>query len=126
MLIGLVGVVAGMRGQDPRWVVGGLVLLVAGVTELALREHLAGGKSHVLLLAFVPTAALHLVLVVLAPFRLIGPGALVFDLLLFGGFAWLLRRVHGVLVPAGQGDTERLEGDAADKRPGVLSIGDQR
>jgi hypothetical protein len=126
MLIGLVSVVGGMFAQDPRWVVGGLVILVAGVAELALREHLAGCRSHVPLLAFVGTGTLHLLVVVVAPFRVIGPGALAFDLAVFGGLAWLLRRVRGALVPVGQDDAEMLEGDAADKRPGVLSIGDQR
>lgn len=63
IVLGLVLVAVGLSrgqsdGQDP--MLGGLGLAAVGVVELTLREHLAGYRSHALLLAFLPVVALQL------------------------------------------------------------------
>ena len=96
MLVGIVIFVVGLlSGGDARGAtligIGALVLTVA-VAELCIREHLAGFRSHSLLLALLPVVALHTFgyFVMRGFYR--GPLAIFVDLALFGALALLL---HG-------------------------------
>jgi hypothetical protein len=53
ILIGLIGAVAGLATQSTGLLLGGLGLLVVSSLELAVREHLAGYRSHSSLIAAV-------------------------------------------------------------------------
>ncbi|MDO9408706.1 hypothetical protein [Patulibacter sp.] len=57
ILVGLIGAVAGLATQSTGLLLGGLGLLVASSLELALREHLAGYRSHSSLIAAVVAMA---------------------------------------------------------------------
>ena len=50
---GLVMIAIGLVGGSPALLLGGLLVASVGGLELALREHLAGYRSHPTLLAFV-------------------------------------------------------------------------
>lgn len=51
MLVGLVMLVVGVLRQDPKVITAGVALGCLGGLELAVREHLAGYRSHTMLLA---------------------------------------------------------------------------
>lgn len=54
---GLVMIGIGLFGGSPALLLGGLLVASVGGLELALREHLAGYRSHTTLLAFVGAIA---------------------------------------------------------------------
>jgi hypothetical protein len=84
MLAGAVALVVGLfRGPDPAALAVGIAAMALGVVELSLREHRAGYRQHTLLLAGATAATVHLGFVLLAPFRYVGPLALLLDLLVF-------------------------------------------
>ena len=95
MLAGIVAAAIGLAGGGWSVLVAGLALCgVAGV-ELAFREHFAGYRSHALLLAAVPTVAVHAALVV----SIGGPPladvlTLVVDVSLFAVLFSALRRAY--------------------------------
>jgi len=66
MLAGIVAAAIGLAGGSGGWpiLVAGLALCAVGGLELAFREHFAGYRSHTLLLAGVPTVAVHAALAV--------------------------------------------------------------
>lgn len=70
--------------------IGALVLAVV-VGELCLREHFAGFRSHTLLLAALPVAVAHGVVVLAITDAWRGPLTLAVDLAVGGALAWWLR-----------------------------------
>lgn len=54
------------HGGNPR-IIGGIVLCAIGVFEFTAREHFAGYRSHTLLLAGFPAAAVHGIVLLIAP-----------------------------------------------------------
>ena len=54
------------NGGQPR-IIGGVVLCAIGVVEFTAREHFAGYRSHTLLLAGFPAAAVHGIVLLVAP-----------------------------------------------------------
>jgi hypothetical protein len=95
MLFGLALLVVGVaRGRDAgaRMIGGGCLLLTLSVAEMFLREHIAGFKSHVLLLAFLPVLSLHAATYFLVTTSWRGPVALAVDVAVFAALAIPLRR----------------------------------
>ena len=90
MGVGLVLFLIGFAGA-PALLVAGVGVLVVVVAELCLREHLAGFRSHSILLAMLPVTTVHLGVVVLGNVTWRGPLALAVDLAIAGGLAWWLR-----------------------------------
>jgi hypothetical protein len=133
MLAGLVSVTVGvLRHGGPSGapsILLGLGLLGLGVAELSLREHLSGVRSHLVLLAFLSTAAIHVLAVLVAPLPLVGPGALAFDLALFaaalGLFQGAWKRASRDLVPGGQEGVGTLDAHATESGPTVVSIAEE-
>src|SRR5206468_10072891 len=66
MLAGIVAAGIGLAGGSGGWpiLVAGIALCAVAGLELAFREHFAGYRSHTLLLAGVPTVAVHAALAV--------------------------------------------------------------
>jgi hypothetical protein len=66
MLAGIVAALIGLAGGPGEWpiLVSGIALCAVAGVELAFREHFAGYRSHTLLLAGVPTVAVHATLTV--------------------------------------------------------------
>jgi hypothetical protein len=66
MLAGIVATVIGLAGGSGGWpiLVAGIALCGVAGLELAFREHFAGYRSHTLLLAGMPTVAVHAALAV--------------------------------------------------------------
>jgi uncharacterized membrane protein len=96
MLIGLVLLAVGIaRGRDAgaEMVGGGCLLLTLSVAEMSLREHLAGFRSHVLLLAFLPVLTVHAAVYFLVSDRWRGPVALAVDAVAFAALAVPLRQI---------------------------------
>jgi hypothetical protein len=54
---GLVGAVVGYVGQGAAALVVGVVVCALGVVEVTAREHFSGYRSHTILLAAIPAAA---------------------------------------------------------------------
>jgi hypothetical protein len=99
MAAGLAIFVAGMLsdGQRARWLLGvAVAMLVVVVGELCVREHLAGFRSHTLLLAMLPVAILNGLAVVVAGDGWTGPPVLLADLALAGALTWLLQTRYRV------------------------------
>ena len=69
----------------------GALMLTVVVTEMCLREHFAGFRSHSLLLALVAVAAVHTVLLLTTDFWR-GPVVAVVDLAAWAGLSFLLYR----------------------------------
>ena len=97
MLAGIVVAGIGLAGGSGGWpiLVAGIVLCALAGLELAFREHVAGYRSHTLLLAGVPTVAVHAVLAV----TIGGPPVadvltLVVDVAVFALLVSVLRRVY--------------------------------
>lgn len=78
-----------IRGQDDGAVLlgAGTLLATGGVVELTAREHFAGFRSHVLLLAFLPVVAGHTVVALWITEDYRGPVSLLVDLAVFGALA---------------------------------------
>jgi hypothetical protein len=94
MAAGLAIFVAGMLsgGHRARWLLSvAVAMLVVVVGELCVREHLAGFRSHTLLLAVLPVAILNGLAVVVAGDGWAGPPVLLADLALAGALAWWLQ-----------------------------------
>ncbi len=92
MAVGLVLFVLGFASSAPALFVAGVGVLVVVVAELCLREHLAGFRSHSILLGLLPVTVVHLGVVYLADATWRGPLALALDLAVAGALAWWLRR----------------------------------
>lgn len=68
ILVGAIGTVVGLNrgishGGPPLF--AGLAAVVVGTTEVTLREHLSGYRSHTLILALLPTIAFHTAVVLI-------------------------------------------------------------
>ncbi len=92
MAVGLVLFVLGFASSAPALFVAGVGVLVVVVAELCLREHLAGFRSHSILLGLLPVTVVHLGVVYLADATWRGPLALALDLAVAGALAWGLQR----------------------------------
>ncbi len=91
IFVGIVVIAAALLGGSPRGLlIGfGLALIMAATMELCLREHLAGYRSHSVLIAACAAVILALPLVLLSGLPkvlVLGAGAV-----LFGVLWWLLR-----------------------------------
>jgi hypothetical protein len=98
LVAGVVGVAIGLargpaQGKAPLLV--GLGLCALSVVELTLREHLAGYRSHALLIAFIPVVALETLVGLVSGDRNAARIALVPEAILFVLlFRFLRRRFH--------------------------------
>jgi hypothetical protein len=98
MAAGIVIFAIGFASNDVRTLAIGAIVLAVVTGELCLREHLSGFRSHTLLLAALPVAIVHgvVVLAITSDYR--GPAALAVDLAAGGALAWWLqgrfRRAH--------------------------------
>ena len=93
MAVGIVLFALGFFGGGPALLLAGTGVLAVVVTELCLREHFAGFRSHSLLLGLLPVATVHLGAVYVGGVTWRGPLALAVDLALAGALAlWLQRR----------------------------------
>ncbi len=90
MAVGLVLFVIGFAGAAAP-LLAGVGVLVVVVSELCLREHFAGFRSHSTLLALLPVTAVHLAVVLLISEDWRGPAALAVDLAIAVGLAWWLQ-----------------------------------
>jgi hypothetical protein len=72
--------------------VGGIVLCALGVIEVTSREHLAGFRSHSILLAAIPTVGAEFLLVRVMPSSWPRATALIGDAIVFALLFWPLRR----------------------------------
>ena len=91
MAVGIVILLIGFASR-PALLLAGVGVLVVVVSELCLREHFAGFRSHSILLAFLPVTVAHLIVVLLVSGDWRGPSALAVDLAVTGGLAWWLRQ----------------------------------
>lgn len=91
MAVGIAIFLIGFAGA-PALLLAGVGVLVVVVSELCLREHFAGFRSHTILLGLLPVAVLHLAIVLLVSDDWRGPPALAADLAIGGGLAWWLQR----------------------------------
>jgi hypothetical protein len=94
MAVGLVMFGLGFEShgaQATRLLTIGAGVLAVVVGEMCLREHLAGYRSHTLLLAAMPVAIAHLLVWALVTDSYVGPLALAVDVALAGALAWFLR-----------------------------------
>ncbi len=91
MGVGLVLFLIGFAGA-PAVLLAGVGVLVVVVAELCLREHLAGFRSHSILLAMLPVTTVHLALVLVGDVTWRGPPALAVDLAVAGALAWWLQQ----------------------------------
>ena len=87
----------GFATNDVRTLAIGAIVLAVVTGELCLREHFSGFRSHTLLLAALPVAVAHglVVLAITRDYR--GPVALAVDLVAGGALAWWL---HGRFIRA--------------------------
>ncbi len=97
--IGMVAGIAifglGFATNDVRTLAIGALVLAVVTGELCLREHFSGFRSHTLLLAALPVAVAHglVVFAITSDYR--GPAALAVDLAAGGALAWWLhQRFH--------------------------------
>ena len=70
----------------------GVILCALGVIEFTAREHFTGYRSHMTLLAAIPTVGVEFALVRVLPGSLLPVGALVGDAIVFALAFWLLRK----------------------------------
>ena len=91
MAVGIVIFLIGFAGA-PALLLAGVGVLVIVVSELCLREHFAGFRSHSILLALLPVTVIHLAVVLLVSEDWRGPPALAVDLAIAGGLAWWLQQ----------------------------------
>jgi hypothetical protein len=102
ILIGAVGTVVGITrlgngaSQDAPLLFAGLAAVMIGTIEVTLREHRSGYRSHVLLLALLPTILFHTATILIvsaftpAP-RALNVGLLIVDAAIFAVLFKLLR-----------------------------------
>ena len=91
MAVGIVLFLHRLR-RRARLLLAGVGVLVVVVSELCLREHFAGFRSHSILLALLPVTVVHLAIVLLVSEDWRGPPALAVDLAVAGALAWWLQR----------------------------------
>jgi hypothetical protein len=91
MGVGIAIFLIGFAGA-PALLLAGVGVLVVVVSELCLREHFAGFRSHSILLALLPVTVVHLAIVLLVSEDWRGPPALAVDLAIAGGLAWWLQQ----------------------------------
>jgi hypothetical protein len=91
MGVGIVIFLIGFAGA-PALLLAGVGVLVVVVSELCLREHFAGFRSHSILLALLPVTVVHLAIVLLVSEDWRGPPALAADLVIAGALAWWLQQ----------------------------------
>ena len=87
--VGLVLFLIGFAGQLAVLLAGVGVLLVV-VSELCLREHFAGFRSHSMLLAALPVTVVHAGVVIVGGVDWRGPLALALDIAIGAALAWWL------------------------------------
>jgi len=92
MAVGLALFVLGFAAGAVALFLAGVGVLLVVVTELCLREHFSGFRSHSLLLGLLPVSAVHLGVVYAGGVTWRGPLAVALDLLLAGALAWWLQR----------------------------------
>jgi len=98
-LFGLGLVASGTNG--PYLFAIGMLVLVVVVGELCLREHVAGFRSHSILLGLLAVTAVHMVVFYAVTRDWRGPVALAVDLALAGALAyWLQRRFRAAQATA--------------------------
>lgn len=110
MAVGIVLFLAGFASGGLRgaWLLAtGIAVLSIVTSELCLREHFGGFRSHSVLLGLLPVTVLHMLVVLLVSSDWRGPLVLVVDLVLAGGLAWWLR---GRFRVAQDRATRRLSG----------------
>jgi hypothetical protein len=88
-----VGFVLG-SGRGAAMIGAGAFILTVTVTEMCLREHLAGFKSHTLLLAFLPVVVLHSLIYFVISDDWRGPAPVFVDLSVFAVLALLLHQKY--------------------------------
>jgi len=86
-----VGMLSGGGPRSTTLITIGVAILALTVVELCVREHLAGFRSHSLLLAILLVAGLHTLVFVLVTERWRGPLALFVDLAVLGALVLILR-----------------------------------
>ena len=91
MAVGIAIFLIGFAGA-PALLLAGVGVLVVVVSELCLREHFAGFRSHSILLALLPVTVVHLAIVLLVSEDWRGPPALAVDLAIAGALAWWLQQ----------------------------------
>jgi len=101
ILIGAIGTVFGLArlssgAQDAPLLFAGLGAVMIGTIEVTLREHRSGYRSHMILLALLPTILFHTVTILIVsafaqPPRALNAGLLVLDAALFAVLFKLLR-----------------------------------
>ena len=91
MAVGIAIFLIGFAGA-PALLLAGVGVLVVVVSELCLREHFAGFRSHSILLALLPVTVVHLAIVLLVSADWRGPPALAVDLVIAGALAWWLQQ----------------------------------
>jgi hypothetical protein len=91
MAVGILLFLIGFAGA-PALLLAGVGVLVVVVSELCLREHFAGFRSHSILLALLPVTVVHLAIVLLVSDDWRGPPALAVDLAIAGALAWWLQQ----------------------------------
>jgi hypothetical protein len=96
MAVGIVIFGAGLASNSFRLLSIGALMLAVVVGELCLREHFAGFRSHTLLLAALPVAVAHGVVVLAITDAYRGPLTLAVDLAVGGALAWWLRARYRV------------------------------
>lgn len=106
--IGIVMVVVGfILGSDAGALIGaGALICTVAITEMCLREHLAGFKSHTLLLAGVPVVALHTFIYFVIYDSWVGPPAIFTDMTVAAFLGLMLhgkwRTAHAAALQAAQ------------------------
>jgi hypothetical protein len=102
ILIGAIGTVVGLTrlgngaSQDAPLLFAGLAAVMIGTIEVTLREHRSGYRSHILLLALLPTILFHTAtILIVAAFtpvpRALNVGLLILDAAIFAVLFKLLR-----------------------------------
>lgn len=86
-----VGMLSGGGPRSTTLITIGVAVLTLTIVELCAREHLAGFRSHSLLLAVVPVAGLHTFMFAVVTDSWRGPLALFVDLGVFGALALVLK-----------------------------------
>jgi hypothetical protein len=97
-LIGIVmfavGFLMGGTGSGAGLIGAGSIILTVTIGEMCLREHLAGFKSHSLLLAFLPIIATHSFIYFVITDAWIGPVALFVDMSVFAVLVLVLHQKY--------------------------------
>jgi hypothetical protein len=94
----------GSGGGSPYLLAIGVLVLAVVVSELCLREHFAGFRSHSILLGLLLVTAVHMAVFYAVTHDWRGPVALAVDLAVAGALAyWLQRRFRAAQARARAG-----------------------